>query len=128
MRRRHLLSLLGGVGAAWPLVARAQPAGRLKRIGLMANLPLRPIERLKKKLQDLGYIEGNTVTIEQRFAEGRDDRYPAFAAELVALRVDLLIAWGTPAALAAKRATTSIPTVIVTGDVVNTGIVSNLAR
>jgi putative ABC transport system substrate-binding protein len=60
--------------------------------------------------------------------KGRDDRYPAFAAELVAVPVDLIVAWGTPAALAAKRATTKMPVVLVAGDVLNTGLVSNLAR
>jgi putative ABC transport system substrate-binding protein len=79
-------------------------------------------------LQELGYVEGQNLIVESRFAEGRDDRYPAFASELAALPVDLIVAWGTPATLAAKRATTRIPIVIVAGDVLSTGIVSNLAR
>jgi putative ABC transport system substrate-binding protein len=94
----------------------------------MGNLPLRPVERFRKKVQELGYVEGQNLIIESRFAEGRDDRYPAFAAELAALPLDLIVAWGTPAALAAKRVTTKIPIVIVAGDVISTGIVSNLAR
>ena len=129
MRRREFITLLGGAAAVWPLKARAQQKpGGMRSIGLMSNLSLRPIERFRKKLQELGYIEGQNLIIEPRFAEGRDDRYPAFAAELVALPVDLIVAWGTPAALAAKRATNKIPVVIVAGDVLNTGIVSNLAR
>ena len=114
--------------AAWPLRGFAQQAMPAKRIGLMGSQPLRPIEQFRKKLHQLGYIEGQNLILESRFAEGRDDRYPAFAAELAALPVDLIVAWGTPAALAAKRTTTKIPIVLVAGDVLNTGIVSNLAR
>ena len=129
MKRRAFITLLGGEAAPWPLVAQAQEPARMKRIRLMANRPLRPIEAFRKKLQELGYVEGKSLIIEFRFAEGRDERYPAFAAELVALPVDLIAVWGTPAAFAAKRATTTIPIVIgAAGDVVNTGLVSNLAR
>jgi putative ABC transport system substrate-binding protein len=128
MSRRQFLRALGGSVAAWPLRGFAQQAMPAKRIGLMGSQPLRPIEQFRKKLHQLGYIEGQNLIIEPRFAEGRDDRYPAFAAELAALPVDLIVAWGTPAALAAKRATTKIPIVLVAGDVLNTGIVSNLAR
>jgi putative ABC transport system substrate-binding protein len=126
MRRREFITLLGGA-AALPLAARAQPA-RMRRIGLMGSLRLRPIDSFRKKLQELGYAEGKNLVIEYRFAEGRDDQYPAFASELTSLPIDLIVAWGTPAALAAKRATTTIPIVFVAGDAVNTGIVSNLAR
>lgn len=128
MRRRDLISLLGAAVSAWPVIARAQPTGQIRRIGLLGSAPLRPIQSFKQKLLELGYVDGKNLAIENRFAEGRDDRYAAFAAEFAALPVDVLVAWGTPAALAAKRATTRIPTVIVAGDVFNTGIVSNLAR
>ncbi len=94
----------------------------------MATSPLPPIQNFKSKLLELGYVDGKNLVMENRYAEGRDDRYPAFAAELAALPVDVIVAWGTPAALAAKRATTRIPTVVVAGDVFNTGIVENLAR
>ncbi len=95
----------------------------------MANLPFPPIEAFRKKLQQLGYTENKNLVIEYRFADGQDERYPAFASELVALPVDLIVTSGTPAALAAKRATTAIPIVLGSvGDVVNTGIVFNLAR
>ncbi len=126
--RRHFITLLGGAAAAWPVAARGQRAMRVKRIGFMANLPLRPVERFRTKMQELGYVEGQNFIVESRFAEGRDDRYSAFAAELAGLPLDLIVAWGTPAALAAKHATTKIPIVIVAGDVLSTGIVSNLAR
>jgi putative ABC transport system substrate-binding protein len=94
----------------------------------MANLPQRAIESFWKRLQELGFTEGKNLIVEYRFAEGSDDRYTAFARELVSLPVDLIVSWGTPAAFAAKQAKTKIPTIIVAGDVVNTGIVSNLAR
>lgn len=125
--RRAFISLLGGA-AAWPAVARAQQAAPVKRIGFLGSLPLRPVERFRRRLQELGYVEGQNLIVESRFAEGRDDRYPAFAAELAAMPLDLIVAWGTPAALAAKHATARIPIVIVAGDVLSTGIVSNLAR
>jgi putative ABC transport system substrate-binding protein len=129
MRRREFITLVGGAAAAWPLAARGQPQPGVKRIGLMANMPLKPIEHLRRKLKDLGYIEGQILVIEYRYAEGRDDRYDAFAAELVALPADMIVTWGTPAALAAKRATSTIPIVLAAiGDVLNTEIVSNLAR
>jgi hypothetical protein len=75
----------------------------------MANLPLPPIQRFIQRLTQLGYVEGNNIIIEYRFGEGRDDRFPAFAAELVALPVEVIVVWGNPAAFAAKRATTTIP-------------------
>jgi putative ABC transport system substrate-binding protein len=128
MTRRDLILLLGAVLSGWRVMARAQQLGQVPRIGLLASLPLPPIESFKKKLWELGFVDGKSLVIENRYAEGRDDRYPAFAAELAALPVDVIVAWGTPAALAAKRATTKIPTVVVTGDVFNTGIVENLAR
>jgi putative ABC transport system substrate-binding protein len=126
--RRNFITVLGGA-VAWPLAGRAQVGDRTRRIGLLASLPLRPIERFHQAMADLGYVEGKNLIIEARFAEGRDDRYPAFAAELVALPVDVIVTWGTPAAFAAKRATTQIPIVMgAIGDAVNTGLVSNLAR
>ena len=129
IRRRDFITLLDGAAAAWPIVAGAQRPVRAKRIGLMANLQLRPIEDFRNRLRELGYIEGQNLIVEYRFAEGREERYSEFAAELVALPVELIVTWGTPAAFAAKRATTTIPIVLGgIGDVINTGLVSNLAR
>ena len=108
LKRREFIALLGGAAAAWPVVARAQQPARMRRIGLMGNLRLRPIESFSNRLRELGYIEGQNLIIEYRFAEGREERYSDFAAELVALPVDLIVTWGTPAAFAAKRATTTI--------------------
>src|SRR5580698_1687412 len=127
MRRRDLITLIGGAAAMWPLTAHAQQQTR--RIGLMANLPLPPIERFRQKLTGLGYVEGKNLIIEYRFGEGRDDRFPAFAAELVAMPVEVIVVWGNPAAFAAKRATTTIPILIgAAGDVENTGLVVNISR
>jgi len=128
MKRREFITLLGGA-AAWPLGAQAQQPSRTSRIGLMGNLPLRPIESFRRALQQMGYVEKRNLVIEYRFAEGRDERYPGFASELVALPVDVIVTWGTPAAFAARQATTQIPIVLgAIGDVVNTGVVSNLAH
>ena len=127
MKRREFITLLGGAAAAWPLAARAQQ--RVHVVGILASQLLPPLQRFKLKLPEYGYIEGQNVRFVSRFAEGRDDRYPAMAAELVALPVDLILTWGTPAALAAKQATSSIPVVMgALGDPVSVGIVSNLAR
>jgi ABC-type uncharacterized transport system substrate-binding protein len=133
MRRREFISLLGGAAVAWPLAARAQQqpqrTTKLVRIGMLANSLLPPVRKMSQKLKELGYLEGETVRFEYRFAEGHDDRYSILAAELVALPVDLIVTMGTPAALAAKSATRTIPIVMGSvGEAVNTGIVASLAR
>ena len=107
----------------------AQQARTPKRVGLIANSLLPPVNRFREALRKLGWVEGENLVIEFRYGEGRDDRFPGFAAELVSMPVDVLVVWGTPAAFAAKRATTTISILIAgAGDVVNTGLVSNLAR
>jgi putative ABC transport system substrate-binding protein len=127
MRRRSFLALMAGA-ASWPKRATAQIT-KPRRIGLIANLPLAPIQRFIQKLTQLGYVEGKNIIIEYRFGEGRDDRFPAFAAELAAMPVEVIVVWGNPAAFAAKRATTTIPILIgAAGDVVNTGLISNVAH
>jgi ABC-type uncharacterized transport system substrate-binding protein len=133
VNRRELLSLVGGAAAArsllWPIAARAQQSTKIARIGVLASLPLPPLQRLSGKLREYGYVEGQNLHFESRFAEGRDDRYPALAAELVGLPLDLIVTWGAPAALAAKQATKTIPIVMgAIGDPVSVGVVSNLAR
>jgi putative ABC transport system substrate-binding protein len=128
MKRREFISLLGGA-TAWPLAARAQQAAKVARIGVLASLPLPPLQRFSRKLREHGYIEGQNLRFEPRFAEGRDAHYPALAAELAALPVDIIVTWGTPAAIAAKQATGTIPIVMgAIADPVSVGIVSNLAR
>ena len=80
MNRREFISLLGGAAAAWPFAARAQQPARVKRIGLMGNLQLRPIESFRNRLREFGYIEGQNLIVEYRFAEGREERDSDFAA------------------------------------------------
>src|SRR5262249_44644498 len=129
MNRRGFILALAGAAAAWPLAARAQQSERMRTIGILASQSLSPIQRFAHKLGDYGYVEGQNLRVVSRFAEGRDERYPVMAAELAAMPVDLIVTWGTPAALAAKQATTTIPIVMgAIGDPVSVGIVSNLAR
>jgi putative ABC transport system substrate-binding protein len=127
--RRAVITLLGGAAVAWPLAARAQQSERVHTVGILASQSLPPLQRFARKLRDYGYVEGQNLRLVSRFAEGRDERYPVMAAELAAMPVDLIVTWGTPAALAAKQATTTIPVVMgAAGDPVSVGIVSNLAR
>jgi putative ABC transport system substrate-binding protein len=129
MKRRKFLACLCAAAAAPALrPPRVRAQQRMPRVGLIGNSLLPPIEALRQKLRDLGYVEARNFVLEARFAHSRDDPYPGFAAELAALPADVIIAWGTPAALAAKRATTTIPILFVAGDAVNTGIVSSLSR
>ena len=126
MRRRDVITLLGGA-AAWPLAARAQQGVHV--VGILAPQPLPPIERFVRKLREYGYVEGENLRLVRRFSEGHDDRFPALAVELTAVPVGMIVTWGTPAAVAAKQATSSIPVVMgAVGDPVSVGIVSNLAR
>jgi ABC-type uncharacterized transport system substrate-binding protein len=131
MDRRIFLTTLAGLLAA-PRAAEAQQAAKVARIGFLAtNLAGSPhvIEAFRQGLRDLGYVEGRNVVIEYRDAEGKFERLPALAAELVALKVDVILAGGTLAALAAKQATRTIPIVFVSaGDPVGSGLVTSLAR
>jgi len=118
---------------AAPLVVEAQQAAKVARIGylvtnLAARLHLR--EAFRQGLRDLGYVEGRNVVIEYRDAEGKPERFPALAAELIALKVDVIfVGGGTPSALAAKQATRTIPIVFPTAaDPVTSGLVTSLAR
>ena len=128
LKRREFIKLVGGAVVAWPVVAVAQAPGRLWKIGVLANESWPPLEGLRHGLRDLGYVEGKTHLFVYRFAQGQTSRFPALAAELVNLPVDLIVSWGTPASLAAHRATSTIPVVMSAGDPVGAGIVSGLAR
>ena len=132
MRRREFISLLSGAAVGWPVAANAQQAAKIARIGwLGTNLapnPQRP-EAFRQGLRDLGYVEGRDLVIEYRDAEGKLDRLPALAAELVALKVDVIVAPVTVAALAAKQATRTLPIVFTSvSDPVGSGLVTSLAR
>ena len=110
LHRREVITLLGGAAITWSLP------------------PWPPLEGLRHGLRDLGYVEGKSHRFESRFALGRAERFPALGSELVNLPVDLIVAWGTPASLAAHKATSSIPIVVSAGDPIGAGIVSGLAR
>jgi putative ABC transport system substrate-binding protein len=137
MNRRAFISLIGGAAAApalvWPRAARAQPAGKLRIIGFFgAFTPAAGGELLAAfvaRLRELGHVEGRNIAIEVRWAEGHNERYGAIAAELVRLKVDVILTHTTPAVLAAKRATSVIPIVFATaGDPVGNGVIASLAR
>jgi putative ABC transport system substrate-binding protein len=133
VRRREFITLLGGAAVAWPLAARAQQSGRLRTIGFLGpNTHSAASEWLAafvQRLRELGWIEGRTVAIEYRWAEGRMERAAEIAAEFVRLKVDVIVTRSTPAVLAAKQATSAIPIVFASaGDPVGTGVVASLAR
>jgi putative ABC transport system substrate-binding protein len=134
MRRREFITLIGGAAATWPLAARAQqPAAKVPRIGFLGNstadLEANLVGPFRDGLRALGYEEGRNIVIEYRWAEGEYERFPALIAELVASNVDVIVTAGTPASLAVKKATTTIPLVMVAvGDPVATGLVASLAR
>jgi ABC-type uncharacterized transport system substrate-binding protein len=132
MKRREFITLVGGA-AAWPLAARAQQAGKLPTIGfLVPGTPLTESQRVAafvQRLRELGWTEGRNVAIEYRWPEGRNDRVAEIAVELVQIKVDVIVTTGTPAALAAKQATSAIPIVFAAAaDPVGTGLVASLAR
>jgi putative ABC transport system substrate-binding protein len=113
---------------AAPLAAEAQEAGKVARIGMLGSAPGPFVESFKQGLRELGYIEGRNVTIEYRWTEGRDERLPGLAADLVRLKVDVIVA-SSHAAVAAKQATTAIPIVMpIITDPVRLGLVASLAR
>ena len=130
MKRREFITLLGGAAATWPLAARAQQP-KMARIGAL-YIGTADAESFKKELREglreLGYVEGKNIAFEFRSAEGKLERLPELAAELVRLKVDVIVAVYVPPSLAAKHATRDIPIVVIVGDPVETGIVPSLAR
>jgi putative tryptophan/tyrosine transport system substrate-binding protein len=127
--RRQFITLLGGAAAVWPVTAGAQHAGKMWRIAFITQAETNIYEALFERLRELGYVEGQNIIIERRYAEGRAEKFQEFAAEMVRLKADLIITITTPAALAAKNATTTIPIVIPTAiDPVGTGLIASLAR
>jgi putative ABC transport system substrate-binding protein len=127
MRRREFIALLGG-GAAWPFAARAQQA-KNPRIGVLWPNPPATFEFMRQGLKDFGYVEGQNIGFEFRWAQGKLDQLPELAAELVRLQVDVIVTLAPQATLAAKRATQTIPIVFVAmGDPLASGVVASLAK
>jgi len=132
VRRREFIAFVGGL-VVWHPVARAQAPSRLYRIGMLERTSPATnagnLDSFRQGLRDLGHSEGENYAIEYRSADGVDELFPNLAAELVRLNVDLIVTRGTPAALAAKNATATIPVIMVgIGDPVGQGIVASLAR
>jgi putative ABC transport system substrate-binding protein len=128
VRRRELIAAIGGA-ALWPLAARAQKAGKIYRLGILTVAPERNWDGLFQALRDLGYVDGQNLIIERRYSEGQAERWSDLANELVGLKVDVIVVSTTPAALAAKKATSTIPIVFPTAfDPVGAGLAASLAR
>ena len=130
MRRRDFIRIVAGSAAVWPLVAHGEQS-KVARIGAL-YIGIADADSFRKELREglrqLGYVEGQNIAFEFRSAEGKLDQLPRLAAELVRLKVDVIVALYVPCALAAKQATRDIPIVIIAGDPVETGIVSSLAH
>ena len=130
MKRRELITLLGGAAVAWPLALRAQQF-KVWRIGMLETIPTElnaaNLAALRRGLHELGYVEGQNYVLEYRSANGQAERFPSLAEQLVRARVDLIVTRGTPAARAAKEATSTIPIVMAAvGEAL--GVVESLAR
>jgi len=131
VKRRHFITLLGGA-AAWPLAVRAQQGQRNKqiRIGFLASAAPTPemLSAFRDGLRERGYVEGQNFSIADRWPQGSFEQLSDIAAEFVRSNVDIIVAWATPAALAAKTATATIPIVMLVGDPASTSLVRSLAR
>jgi putative tryptophan/tyrosine transport system substrate-binding protein len=137
IKRREIVTLLGGAAATWPLRSWAQPpiggTSKTPRLGILMPGPAAhsaaTLEPFYRGLHELGYVVGQNLAVEQRNGDWKPDRFPALAAELVALKVDIIVAWSTPTALAAKQVTNSIPIVAgVMADPVGDELVASLGR
>jgi putative ABC transport system substrate-binding protein len=131
IKRREVITLLGGA-AIWPLAAHARQTWRLPAIGSLspttASIENHRVAAFVQRLRELGWIEGRTVAIKVRWAEGRSERAAEIVAEFVRQKIDVIVSRGTVSVLAAKQATSVIPIVFAGGDPVGTGFVVRLAR
>jgi putative tryptophan/tyrosine transport system substrate-binding protein len=133
MERRAFITMVGGSMLAGPLTAEGQQAGKIYRIGMLETtsmtLNAANLDAFRQGLRELGYVEGRNFMIEYRSADGRRERFPELATELVRLKVDVILTRGTPAVMAAKNATGTIPVVMAaSGDPLLSGVVAGLAR
>jgi len=132
MRRRTFIALLGGAAAGWPLAASAQQSRKVPRIGILDFFPSAAsadfLEPFRQGLREFGYAVGGNIHVEYHSAEQRSDLAATLAADLVRQQVEIIVALATPAAHAAKNATTTIPIVISVADPLATGLVTSLAR
>jgi putative ABC transport system substrate-binding protein len=133
MRRRDVITLIGGAAAAWPIAARGQQTVKLPTIGFLGSATPsfegQRVAAFVQRLRELGWIEGRNVAIEVRWSEGRNERYAEIAAEFVRLKVEVIATQGTAPVLAAMHATSVIPIVFAgAGDPVSNGLVASLAR
>jgi ABC transporter substrate binding protein len=135
LRRRQFITLLGGAAAAWPLAARAQQTERVRTIGFLlpggsrTTVVRAQLEAFRQGLKEYGWIEGQNISIEYRFAEGKEDALAEIAAELVRLHLDVIVAEGTAATRAVKPLTQTIPIVMATStDPVGNGLVASVHR
>jgi len=134
MKRREFITILGGA-AAWPLGARAQQAqqsfthGRVAFLGAESQSTNQHfLEAFRRGMRDHGHIDGHNISIEERWAEGRSERFPDLLDEVIALKVNVILAISAPAAVAAKKATATIPIVFIASDPLGSGLVASLAR
>jgi ABC transporter substrate binding protein len=129
MRRRDFITLASCGAAAWPLGALAQESGKIWRMGFISQGYEKFYDALFEGLREFGYAEGRNLIVERRYAEGHAERFPDFAAEMVQLKVDIIVVSTTPAALAVKKATTTIPVVFPNAiSPVESGVVASLAH
>src|SRR5262245_741740 len=133
MKRREFITLLGGAAAAWPIAGRAQQVGKLPTVGLLVGTTLLVesprVAAFVQRLRELGWIEGRTIAIEIRYADGRPERLVEIAAEFIRLKVDVIFTQGTTSVIAARHAAADIPIIFAAvADPVSTGLVASLAR
>jgi putative ABC transport system substrate-binding protein len=133
MKRREFITLLGGAAAAWPLAAGSQNVGKPPTIGFLgaskASAASKWSGAFVERLRELGWIEGRTILIEYRWAEGRSERFTQIAAEFAKMNVDIIVTYGTPSVIAAKQVTSTIPIVFaVASEPVGNGLVASIAR
>src|SRR5215475_14777403 len=130
LKRREFITLLGGAAVAWPLAARAQQP-KVWRIGVLAPVPPMPamLSAFRDGMRERGYVEGHNLSIDVRWPKGTFEHDPSPVAELINSNVDVIVAWTTPPTTAARRATSTIPIVMVgVGDPVGSGFIASLAR